>query len=79
MSYDNNTATTEETFSVSSSVETPKYIYKYSFETKNKFLEEEKYCKGGPRNFNKKYGIPTVAELQKNHSNKGNISKLAHR
>ena len=55
-------ATTEETNSTVSSV--PQYNYRYSFESTNEFLEDEKYCKGGPRNFNKQYGIPTVEELQ---------------
>ena len=53
----------EETVSIVSADEI-NYEYKYSFEATSDFLEDEKdEIWKGPTNYNKKYGIPTVAEL----------------
>ena len=58
------TAAAEETLSIVSNAEENNYEYKYSFETTSEFLEDEKdIIWNGPTNYNKKYGIPTVAEL----------------
>ena len=58
------TPTREDTISIVSYPEEYKYVYKYSFESAASFLDEEKSSMTDePRNFNKKYGMPTVDEL----------------
>ena len=58
------TVAAEETVSIVSNTEEINFEYKYSFETTSDFLENEKdEIWNGPTNYNKKYGIPTVAEL----------------
>ena len=58
-----NTATSEEAISVVSEESLPKYEYKYSFESSYEFLEEEIGATKSPKNYNKKYGVPQVTEL----------------